>query len=100
VVLGRTHRQQMDVYSSVCAMQNLMLAARAEGIGVGWVSIFHADDIKQLLGLPDHVSAVAWLCLGHVDVLYDQPELQAKGWSERLPLADLIFADRWGQHSV
>jgi 5,6-dimethylbenzimidazole synthase len=43
---------------------------------------------------------VAWLCLGHVDVLYDQPELQAKGWSERLPLADLIFADRWGQHSV
>jgi 5,6-dimethylbenzimidazole synthase len=100
VVLGRTHQPQMDVYSSVCAVQNLMLAARAEGIGVGWVSIFHPGDIQQLLGLPDHVSLVAWLCLGHVDALYDQPELQAKGWAERLPLADLIFADRWGQRSA
>jgi 5,6-dimethylbenzimidazole synthase len=100
VVLGRTHQSQMDVYSTVCAVQNLMLAARAEGIGAGWVSIFNPGDVQQLLGLPDHVSAVAWLCLGHVDTLYDQPELQAKGWAKRLPLADLIFADRWGQQSV
>jgi 5,6-dimethylbenzimidazole synthase len=99
VVLGRTHQPQMDVYSTVCAAQNLMLAARAEGIGAGWVSIFHPGDMEQLLGLPDHVSIVAWLCLGHVDALHDQPELQAKGWGERLPLADLIFADRWGQRS-
>jgi 5,6-dimethylbenzimidazole synthase len=99
VVLGRTHQPQMDAYSTVCAVQNLMLAARAEGIGTGWVSIFHPGDVQQMLGLPDHVSVVAWLCLGHVDTLYDQPELQAKGWAERLPLADLIFADRWGQRS-
>lgn len=99
VVLGRTHQPQMDSYSTVCAVQNLMLAARAEGIGVGWVSIFHPGDLRHIMGLPDHVSAVAWLCLGHVDALYDQPELQAKGWAERLPLADLIFADRWGQRA-
>lgn len=100
VVLGRTHQPQMDVYSTVCAVQNLMLAARAEGIGAGWVSIFHPGDIQQLLDLPDHVSVVAWLCLGHVDALYDQPELQAKGWADRLPLADLVFTDRWGQRSL
>lgn len=61
VVLGRTHQPQMDVYSTVCAVQNLMLAARAEGIGAGWVSIFHPGDIQHLLDLPDHVSVVAWL---------------------------------------
>ncbi|PJF11268.1 5,6-dimethylbenzimidazole synthase [Pseudorhodobacter sp. MZDSW-24AT] len=99
VVLGRTHQPQMDEYSTVCAVQNLMLAARAEGIGTGWVSIFHPADVQTLLGLPAHVSVVAWLCLGYVDALYDQPELQAKGWAERLPLADLIFADHWGQRA-
>lgn len=99
VVLGRTHQPQMDVYSTVCAVQNLMLAARAEGIGAGWVSIFHPEDVASILGLPDHVSVVAWLCLGHVDALYSEPELQARGWAARLPLDDLIFADRWGQRA-
>lgn len=100
VVLGRTHQPQMDAYSTVCAVQNLMLAARAEGIGTGWVSIFHPGDIQQLLDLHDHVSVVAWLCLSHVEALFDQPELQAKGWAERLPRADLVFAERWGQRSL
>lgn len=59
VVLGRTHQPQMDVYSTVCAVQNLMLAARAEGIVADWVSIFHPGDIQRLLDLPDHVSVVA-----------------------------------------
>jgi 5,6-dimethylbenzimidazole synthase len=99
VVLGRTHQPQMDEYSTVCAVQNLMLAARVEGIGVGWVSIFHPADVAAILCLPDHVSVVAWLCLGHVDALYDQPELQARGWAQRLALDDLIFADRWGQRA-
>lgn len=99
VVLGRTHQPQMDLYSTVCAVQNLMLAARAEGIGAGWVSIFHPEDVAAILGLPDHVSVVAWLCLGHVDALYPEPELQARGWAARLPLDDLIFAERWGQRA-
>lgn len=97
VVLGRTHQPQMDVYSTVCAVQNLWLAARAEGIGVGWVSIFRPKDVERVMGLPKHVSIVAWLCLGHVDDIYAEPELQVRGWAQRLPLADLIFADRWGQ---
>lgn len=97
VVLGRTHQPQMAEYSTVCAVQNLMLAARAEGIGVGWVSIFHPADLQDMLGLPAHVSAVAWLCLGHVDALYPEPELQTRGWAARLPLEELIFAERWGQ---
>lgn len=96
VVLGRTHNRDMDLYSTVCAVQNLWLAARAEGVGVGWVSIFHEEELRGILGLPDHVVPVAYLCLGHVSELYTQPELQAKGWRDRLPLAGLVFQDGWG----
>ena len=87
----------MDLYSTVCSVQNLWLAARCEGIGVGWVSIFHEDKMKQLLDIPDHVSIIAYLCLGYVDELYSQPELEAKGWAKRLNLDDLIFEGRWNQ---
>ncbi|KQX50421.1 MULTISPECIES: 5,6-dimethylbenzimidazole synthase [Ensifer] len=97
VVLGRTHNPQMDVYSTVCAVQNLWLAARAEGVGVGWVSIFHEAEIKAILGIPDHIEIVAWLCLGYVDRLYQQPELAVKGWRQRLPLDELVFEDGWGR---
>lgn len=96
VVLGRTHQPEMDLFSTVCAVQNLWLAARAEGIGVGWVSIFRKEDLRAMLGLPDHVSPVAWLCLGHVDALYPEPELQARGWASRLPLEELVFHEGWG----
>lgn len=96
VVLGRTHNRDMDLYSTVCAVQNLWLAARAEGIGVGWVSIFREEELRGILGLPDHVVPVAYLCLGHVAELYSEPELQAKGWRERLPLEGLVFQDGWG----
>ncbi|MFK0334863.1 5,6-dimethylbenzimidazole synthase [Rhizobium sp. NPDC090275] len=96
VVLGRTHNRRMDSYSTVCAVQNLWLAARAEGIGVGWVSIFHEADLKRALGVPDRIEIVAWLCVGYVDRLYEEPELAVKGWRQRLPLEELVFADRWG----
>lgn len=97
VVLGRTHAPEMDLYSTVCAVQNLWLAARAEGIGVGWVSIFRDGVLRDILGLPDGVVPVAWLCLGYVEELYEQPELAAKGWASRLPLEQLIYRDVWGQ---
>ena len=96
VVLGRTHNPSMDVYSTVCAVQNLWLAARAEGVGVGWVSIFHDDDIRKILAIPEHIEIVAWLCVGYVSEFYAEPELAVKGWRQRLPLDDLIFKDRWG----
>jgi 5,6-dimethylbenzimidazole synthase len=86
----------MDSYSTVCAVQNLWLAARAEGIGVGWVSIFHEADLKHVLGVPDRIEIVAWLCLGYVDGSMIEPELAIKGWRQRLPLEELVFADRWG----
>jgi 5,6-dimethylbenzimidazole synthase len=95
VVLGRTHNPRMDVYSTVCAVQNLWLAARAEGVGVGWVSIFHDSDIRQALAIPEHVEIVAWLCVGYVDQLYGEPELAVKGWRQRLPLEELVFEERW-----
>ncbi len=95
VVLGRTHDRDTDLYSTVCAVQNLWLAARAEGIGVGWVSIFRDTDLRRILRLPDHVVPVAYLCLGHVRELYDQPELQARGWAARKPLEEMIFFDAW-----
>lgn len=95
VVLGRTHNLQMDLYSSVCAVQNLLLAGRAEGIGVGWVSIYHDRDLRDILAIPDHVDIIAYLCLGYVDELYQEPELQVKGWRKRLELADLIYEGKW-----
>ncbi|WP_417410084.1 5,6-dimethylbenzimidazole synthase [Hoeflea sp.] len=95
VVLGRTHNSSMDLYSTVCAVQNLWLAARAEGIGMGWVSIFGDADLKSILGIPDRIEIVAYLCLGYVDELYEQPELEVKGWNRRLPLDELIFEEGW-----
>jgi len=96
VVLGRTHNPRMDSYSTVCAVQNLWLAARAEGVGMGWVSIFHQDDIRAVLGIPAHVEVIGWFCVGYVDQLYDQPELALKGWRQRLPIEELVFDEVWG----
>ncbi|NIZ11358.1 5,6-dimethylbenzimidazole synthase [Pseudooceanicola sp. HF7] len=96
-VLGRTHNRDTDLYSTVCAVQNLWLAARAEGIGVGWVSIFHDSDLRRIFALPDHVVPVAYLCLGHVSELYESPELELRGWGRKTPLEEMIFADRWGE---
>lgn len=99
VVLGRTHNPRMDVYSTVCAVQNLWLAARAEGVGVGWVSIFQDDDVRALLGIPERIEIVAWLCLGYVRELYQEPELAVKGWRQRLDLDQLICEERWRERS-
>jgi len=90
VVLGRTHMMEMDEYSTVCAVQNMWLAARSEGIGMGWVSIMDTEKLKNLLEIPKNVIPVAYLCLGYVTHFNEQPELQTKGWRERLPLADFV----------
>jgi 5,6-dimethylbenzimidazole synthase len=95
VVLGRTCQPDMDLFSTVCAVQNLWLAARAEGVGVGWVSIIHPEELTHLLGLPPSVVPVAYLCLGYVDEFPARPELQTAGWLPRLPLADVLHYDTW-----
>jgi 5,6-dimethylbenzimidazole synthase len=97
VVLGRTHNPQMDLYSTVCAVQNLWLAARAEGVGVGWVSIIDDAALRHALSIPDHVEIIAYLCVGYVDHLYRKPELEVKGWRNRLSLEELIFEEEWRQ---
>ncbi|MGD1924388.1 MAG: 5,6-dimethylbenzimidazole synthase [Paracoccaceae bacterium] len=95
VVLGRTHNPDMDLYSSVCAVQNLWLAARAEGVGVGWVSIFKDADLRKILNLPDHVAIIAYLCVGYVDELFESPELAARGWATEDSLDSVIMEEGW-----
>ncbi|HEA26506.1 MAG TPA: 5,6-dimethylbenzimidazole synthase [Ectothiorhodospiraceae bacterium] len=94
-VIGRTANPEMDLYSSVCAVQNLWLAARAENIGVGWVSILHHAAFKKALGIPRDIMPVAYLCLGYVSHFHEKPELEKAGWLERLPLDSLIHYDQW-----
>ncbi len=97
VVVGRTHIKTMDLYSSVCAVQNLWLAARAEGLGVGWVSIFNQAELQAALGIPPEIVPIAYLCIGYVSHFHAKPELEQAGWLPRLPIADLLYYDRWGQ---
>ena len=95
-VLGRNSVVEMDLFSTCLAVQNLWLAARAEGIGVGWVSILDQSKLAQILNLPDNVYPLAYLCLGYVSEFADQPELEAKGWRSRLPLEELVHSNGWG----
>ena len=99
VVLGRTHMPSMDLYSSVCAVQNFWLAARSEGIGVGWVSIIDPQALATILNLPDTVEPIAYLCVGYVSQFHEKPELEKRGWLPRMPLEQVIHYDRWGDQS-
>lgn len=94
-VLGRNSIIEMDLFSSCLAVQNLWLAARAEGIGVGWVSILDNDFLHQQLQLPEQVYPLAYLCIGYVSEFLAEPELANKGWRQRLPLEHLIQHNGW-----
>jgi len=96
VVIGRTHMKTMDLYSSVCAVQNLWLAARAEGLGVGWVSIFNQTALQEALGIPARITPIAYLCVGYVSHFHAKPELETAGWLPRLPIEDLVYFNQWG----
>nr|WP_158020216.1 5,6-dimethylbenzimidazole synthase [Methylorubrum extorquens] len=99
VVLGRTHQRDTDLYSTVCAVQNFWLAARAEGIGVGWVSIFEQQDLRKILSIPEHVVVVAYLCVGFVSKFFLRPELEVRKWESRLELSRVIFEEIWGNRN-
>ena len=94
-VLGRNSIRETDVYSTCCAVQNLWLAARAEGIGVGWVSVLKLPQLRQVLGIPHHVLPVAYLCLGYPTEFPPQPLLQTAGWRERMPIDQLLHFNTW-----
>ncbi|MEK0099931.1 nicotinate-nucleotide--dimethylbenzimidazole phosphoribosyltransferase [Streptomyces sp. A475] len=98
--LGRHTQPQMAPYSSALAVENLWLAARAEGLGVGWVSFFDEREMVRTLGLPDHLEVVAYLCVGYVDEFPDEPELMQAGWSKRRPLSWVVHEETYGRRAL
>ncbi|MNZ84903.1 5,6-dimethylbenzimidazole synthase [compost metagenome] len=96
-VFGRRTLPEMDLASLACAIQNLWLAARAEGLGMGWVSLFDPVALGELLGLPEGAEPLALLCLGPVSEFYPRPMLVEEGWAEEKPLADMLFENHWGR---
>ncbi|MFE4261504.1 nicotinate-nucleotide--dimethylbenzimidazole phosphoribosyltransferase [Streptomyces sp. NPDC056883] len=98
--LGRHTQPQMAPYSSALAVENLWLAARAEGLGVGWVSFFDEREMVRELGLPEHLEVVAYLCIGYVDEFPDEPELAQAGWSQRRPLSWVVHEETYGRRAL
>jgi nicotinate-nucleotide--dimethylbenzimidazole phosphoribosyltransferase len=94
-VLGRGTIPETDVYSTACAIENLWLAARAEGLGVGWVSFYRPDDLRAVLGIPARVEPIAYLCVGWPDERPVRPGLEAAGWAQRAPLDAVVMEERW-----
>ena len=96
-VIGRTSIPETGTFSVCCAVQNIWLAARTEGIGVGWVSILSNETLRDVLNIPDHVVPIAYLCLGHVSKFEPRPDLETSGWLPRLKLDDVIYHEKWLQ---
>lgn len=94
-VIGRSSIPEAGLYSVCCAIQNLWLAARTEGVGLGWVSILSNDTLKEVLELPEHVVPIAYLCLGYVDEFAQKPDLETAGWLPRLDLKDVVYFEKW-----
>jgi 5,6-dimethylbenzimidazole synthase len=94
--LGRHNDPATDLYSTACAVQNLWLAARAESLGVGWVSILDLGRLRAVLEIPEAIIPVAYLCVGYVSEFPARPQLETAGWERREHLGQLIHFDRWG----
>jgi len=96
-VLGRYAIADAGLYSVCLAIENLWLAATAEGLGVGWVSFYREEFLRELLGIPSQLRPVAWLCLGTVKTLQTTPDLERHGWRHRIPLAQVVHEERFGR---
>lgn len=94
-IFGRRTLPEMDIASVSCAIQNMWLAARAEGLGMGWVSIFDPNELGALLNMPTDAKPIAVLCLGHVNSFYKEPMLVETGWATAKPLADMVMENTW-----
>lgn len=94
-IFGRRTLPQMDLASVACAIQNMWLAARAEGVGMGWVSLFDPEALARALSMPEGALPVAVLCIGHVEAFYPAPMLESAGWAQARPIAELMFHNRW-----
>lgn len=95
-VLGRTSIEETGIYSVCCAIENLWLAARVEGIGVGWVSILNNNDLAEVLKLPKEIKPIAYLSVGYVSSFSDRPDLEKKRWLNRMKLSQIICFEKWG----
>jgi 5,6-dimethylbenzimidazole synthase len=98
-VLGRHAIADAGLYSVCLAIQNLWLAATAEGLGVGWVSFYREDALRRLLDIPQPLRPVAWLCVGPVEGLPDTPDLERHGWRNRMPLEEVLHQERYTRRS-
>jgi 5,6-dimethylbenzimidazole synthase len=96
-VFGRRTLPEMDLASVACAIQNMWLAARAEGVGMGWVSLFDVGQLRLLLRMPEGAKPIAILCIGHVEAFYPQPMLELQGWAARKRLQDMVYENAWGE---
>ncbi|MGD1838811.1 MAG: 5,6-dimethylbenzimidazole synthase [Nitrososphaeraceae archaeon] len=94
-IIGKTSIPETGIYSVCCAIQNLWLAARAENIGVGWVSIISNSELKKILEIPKNIKPIAYLCLGYVSEFSKQPDLQKAKWLNRMNLRDVIYYEGW-----
>lgn len=97
-IFGRRTLPEMDLASVACAIQNIWLAARAEGIGMGWVSLFDPEQLRLLLDMPVGAKPIAILCLGHVEAFYPKPMLELEGWAARQKLQDMVYENAWCNH--
>ncbi|MGE7765231.1 5,6-dimethylbenzimidazole synthase [Peribacillus sp. NPDC096540] len=95
-VLGRNSIPETDILSTACAIQNMWLAAYAEGLAMGWVSFYKKNDIRDILDIPPHVEPIALMSVGYTDQYPDKPILELANWEKRRPKDDLIFEDKWG----
>jgi 5,6-dimethylbenzimidazole synthase len=94
-IFGRRTMPEMDLASTACAIQNMWLASRAEGLGMGWVSLFNPEQLRLLLEMPTGAKPIAVLCLGHVEAFYPKPMLELEGWDSRKKLKDIVFENVW-----
>jgi 5,6-dimethylbenzimidazole synthase len=95
--LGRQTMPETAIYSTVCAIQNLWLAARSEGVGVGWVSILDPAKLRDLLDIPSHLTLVAYLCFGYVEGFASEPDLERFGWERRVDVKTVVSYDRYSK---
>lgn len=96
-IIGRTSIPETGIYSVCCAIQNLWLAARAEEIGMGWVSIISNRELKKILNIPKYIKPIAYLCLGYVSNFSHIPDLERAKWLKRLNLKEIIYLEKWGK---
>ncbi|MBN4055620.1 5,6-dimethylbenzimidazole synthase [bacterium AH-315-K03] len=99
-IFGRRTLPDMDLASAACAIQNMWLAARAEGLGMGWVSLFDPATLSKKLSMPKGSRPIAILCLGQVDEFYPEPMLEIEGWASKGDLANYIMENTWTQDST